>query len=175
MPARGGHSFMDTQRLILFAIFSFSALFLWERWQAEQHPPVPPGAKTGSESPAPVASKPTGSVAAPTAAVPSGTSGPVSGERIEIKTDRYVADVDTLGGVITQLSLVDHRDTEDAARPYQLLQQNANRTFIAQSGLIGDGFPNHRTLWQALPGARELAPGADKLELKLAATAANGD
>ena len=175
MPARSGYSFMDIQRLILFAIFSFSALFLWERWQAEQHPPAPPAAKTATESPAPAASKPAGSVTAPTAAVPSGTSGPASGERIEIKTDRYVADVDTLGGVITQLSLVDHRDTEDAARPYQLLQQNANRTFIAQSGLIGDGLPNHRTLWQALPGARELAPGADKLELKLAATAANGD
>ncbi|HTR56973.1 MAG TPA: membrane protein insertase YidC, partial [Casimicrobiaceae bacterium] len=137
--------------------------------------PVPPAAKTGSESPAPAASKPAAGVAAPMAAVPSGTSATASGERIEIKTDRYVADVDTLGGVITQLSLIEHRDTEDAAKPYQVLQQNANRTFIAQSGLIGDGLPNHRTLWQALPGARELAPGADKLELKLAATAANGD
>src|ERR1700757_1485477 len=139
MPARSGDSFMDIQRLILFAIFSFSALFLWERWQAEQHPPAPPAAETATESPAPPANKPAGGVSAPTAAVPSGTSGPASGERIEIKTDRYVADVDTLGGVITQLSLIDHRDTEDAAKPYQLLQQNANRTFIAQSGLIGDG------------------------------------
>ena len=26
---------MDTQRLILFVIFSFSALFLWEAWQQE--------------------------------------------------------------------------------------------------------------------------------------------
>jgi YidC/Oxa1 family membrane protein insertase len=166
---------MDTQRLILFAIFSFSALFLWERWQAEQRPPVPPAAKSGTEAAAPAASKPAGAVVAPTAAVPSGTSASASGERIEIRTDRYVAGVDTLGGVITQLTLIDHRDTEDATKPYQLLQQNANRTFIAQSGLIGDGLPNHRTLWQVLPGPRELAPGADKLELKLAATAANGD
>jgi YidC/Oxa1 family membrane protein insertase len=35
---------MDTQRLILFVIFSFSALFLWERWQDEHRPPVPPPA-----------------------------------------------------------------------------------------------------------------------------------
>ena len=28
---------MDTQRLILFVIFSFSALFLWEAWQREQY------------------------------------------------------------------------------------------------------------------------------------------
>ena len=35
---------MDTQRLILFVIFAFSALFLWERWQSEHRPPVPPPA-----------------------------------------------------------------------------------------------------------------------------------
>jgi len=35
---------MDTQRLILFVIFSFSALFLWERWQSEHRPPVAPPA-----------------------------------------------------------------------------------------------------------------------------------
>ena len=33
---------MDTQRLILFVIFSFSALFLWEAWQREHAPPPPP-------------------------------------------------------------------------------------------------------------------------------------
>jgi YidC/Oxa1 family membrane protein insertase len=166
---------MDTQRLILFAIFSFSLLFLWERWQAEQRPPTPPAAKAGSEATSPSAPKSAGGATTPTAAVPSGATGAASGERIEIKTDRFVAVVDTLGGVITQLALTDHRDTEDAAKPYRLLQQNENRTFIAQAGLIGDGLPAHRTLWQALPGPRELAPGADKLELKLAATAANGD
>jgi len=35
--------------------------------------------------------------------------------------------------------------------------------------------PNHRTLWQVLPGPRELAPGMDKLELQLLATTATGD
>ena len=50
---------MDTQRLILFVIFSFSALFLWERWQSEHRPPVPPPAtqqaapSTGLDAPVP--------------------------------------------------------------------------------------------------------------------------
>src|SRR5262249_14730389 len=34
--------------------------------------------------------------------------------------------------------------------------------------------PNHRTQYEALPGPRELAPGADHLDLKLQATAPNG-
>ena len=33
---------MDTQRLILFLIFAFSALFLWEAWQKENAPAPPP-------------------------------------------------------------------------------------------------------------------------------------
>jgi YidC/Oxa1 family membrane protein insertase len=163
---------MDTQRWILFAIFSFSALFLWERWQAEQRPaPVPhPTTQPAREAaPSPQASAPT----AP--GVPGGVTPPAAaGQRIEIKTDRYVAEVDTLGGSITLLALAEHGDVEDAAKPYRLLQQNENRTFIEQAGLIGEGLPNHRTLWQALPGERQLAPGADKLELKLTAAAADG-
>ena len=163
---------MDTQRWILFAIFSFSALFLWERWQAEQRPAPAPrtAAQPGKEA---VPSPQVSGAAAPV--VPGGPVPPAAaGQRVEIKTDRYVAEVDTLGGAITLLALAEHRDADDAAKPYRLLQQNENRTFIAQAGLIGEGLPNHRTLWQALPGERELAPGADKLELKLAATAADG-
>ena len=169
---------MDTQRLILFVIFSFSALFLWERWQAE-HRPTPPLVQTPTKSPseAPPAStvptRPPGS----TQGVPGSTATPVAptGEKITIKTDRYIADVDTLGGVITQVALNEHRDTYDASKPYVLLQRNAERTFVAQSGLTGEGMPNHLTQWQALPGPRELQPGAEKLELRLTATASNGD
>jgi YidC/Oxa1 family membrane protein insertase len=108
---------------------------------------------------------------------PSGSSPAAvpTGEKIVIKTDLFVANVDTVGGVLTQLALNAHRDTHDESKPYVLLQQNADRTFIAQSGLLGEGMPNHRTVWQALPGPRELAPGMDTLELKLQATTASGD
>ncbi|HKW79382.1 MAG TPA: membrane protein insertase YidC [Casimicrobiaceae bacterium] len=165
---------MDTQRLILFVIFSFSALFLWEAWQREHAPPPPvtqaaPG--KAAESPLP-ASAP--GVAA--GANPNATSAVApAGETIAIETDLYSAQIDTAGAVITQMALHEHRDTEDKAKPYLLLQKNAERTFVAQSGLLGDGLPNHRTLWHALPGPRQLAAGADTLQLALKATAANGD
>jgi len=163
---------MDTQRLVLFVIFSFSALFLWERWQAEHRPPPPPvqsAPKAGNDTPA----NTTAAAPAPSGApnVPGGASpgAPKTGETIAVKTDRYVAQVDTLGAVIKEIALNDHRDTDSADKPYVLLQRNENRTFVAQSGLVGEGMPNHHTLWQALPGPRELAPGAEKLELKLTA------
>ena len=168
---------MDTQRLILFVIFSFSALFLWEAWQREHRPPPPPVTQTApapsAESPVPTPTPVPG--AAVTANPNAAPAAAPAGEKIAIRTDLYGADVDTAGAVITQVALNEHRDTEDKSRPYLLLQKNAERTFVAQSGLLGEGLPNHRTLWQALPGPRELASGADTLELKLQASAANGD
>ena len=165
---------MDTQRLILFVIFSFSALFLWEAWQREHRPPVPQVATPTTATPTGI-DAPTPSAATP-GAVPGGaTATSAAGEKIAIKTDLYTAVVDTLGGAITDVALSAHRDTQDETKPYRLLQKNAERTFVAQSGLLGEGWPNHRTLWQPLPGPRELLPGVDKLELKLQATASNGD
>src|SRR5689334_19536094 len=170
---------MDTQRLILFVIFSFSALFLWEAWQREHRPPPAPVTQaapgTSTEAPLPsVTSTPaaTATPANPNAASPAAAP---AGETITIRTDLYTADVETAGAVITQIALNEHREADDNNRPYLLLQKSAERTFVAQSGLLGEGLPNHRTLWQALPGPRELVPGADALQLALQASAANGD
>jgi YidC/Oxa1 family membrane protein insertase len=166
---------MDTQRLILFLIFSFSALFLWEAWQKEHAPPaVATVPAKPADLPLPSATAPAATPGAIPGNAASATTAP-AGQTIKISTDLYTADVDTGGGVITMIALDKHRDTHDPSKPYLALQRNAERTFIAQAGLVGDGMPNHRTVYQALSGPRELAPGADTIDLKLEATAANGD
>ncbi|HEY3178502.1 MAG TPA: membrane protein insertase YidC [Casimicrobiaceae bacterium] len=164
---------MDTQRLILFLIFAFSALFLWEAWQKENAPPPPQPAKSATKSP---------ELPTPSAATPSASQSPVpsevgasAGQTITIKTDLYTAEVDTAGGVITLVALDKHHDAQDPNKPYLALQKNAERTFVAQAGLVGSGMPNHRTVYQPLPGPRSLAAGESALELKLQATGANGD
>jgi len=163
---------MDTRRLILFIIFSFSALFLWERWQAEHRPPPPPTSqapgKAAGDTPATAPATPLATSGAPNVP-PAAPAAAARGETITIKTDRYLAQVDTLGGVIREIALNEHRDTEKADKPYVLLQKNDNRTFLAQSGLIGEGLPNHHTLWQVQPGPRELEAGKNSLELVLTA------
>jgi YidC/Oxa1 family membrane protein insertase len=151
---------MDTQRLILFVIFAFSALFLWEAWQREHRPPPPPVTQAAPgaavEVPVPTATPAPGAAATVNPnAVPAAAP---AGETIAIRTDLYSADIDTAGAIISQVALNEHRDTEDKTRPYLLLQKNADRTFVAQSGLLGEGLPNHRTVWQPLPGPRE-GPG----------------
>ena len=175
---------MDTQRLILWLIFSFSAVMLWQAWERERNPPPlapatapatrpqqqPAGVPSASTTPAPAAP-----ATVPSGAPPAGTAAPVAGQTIEIHTDLYAADIDTVGGVISRVALDKHRDAQDSAKPYLALQRNADRTFVAQAGLIGEGLPNHRTLYEALPGPRSLAPGQNELQVKLQATAANGD
>ncbi len=176
---------MDTQRLILFVIFSLSAVFLWEAWQKDQHPALPLAAaqKQGasparpSELPAiPAAATPAPGAAAPPPATaqPAGAA-PSPGRLVTITTDLYRAQIDTNGGVIEDVALLKHRDPGDEAKPYLALLHTPERIFVAQSGLLGEGMPNHRTPYEALPGPRELAPGADSFELKLQASAANGD
>ena len=102
---------MDSQRLILFVIFSFSALFLWNRWQSEHQPALPAPVQSAPSAPDTPSAVPG---AIPAAAVPGApaTNAPAAarGEIIPIKTDRYAAEIDTLGGVITQVALTEHRD-----------------------------------------------------------------
>ncbi len=173
---------MDTQRLILFFVFSFSGFLLWQRWDAEHRPPPAPTVAAAREAapgaaPADLPKVPsTGASAsgAPGAVPPAGPA-PKTGEIISVATDLYRADIDTAGGILAQVALLAHHDIADEAKPYLALQRTPERLFVAESGLIGDGMPNHRTLFEPLPGPRELAPGADKLEVKLQANAANGD
>src|SRR6202163_2656787 len=105
---------MDTQRLILFVIFSFSALFLWERWQSEHRPPVAPAAHqplptTGVDAPVPGGAMPP--ILPATVPGVAATSAP--SEKVVIKTDLYTAAVDTLGAVLSEVALTTHRDTND--------------------------------------------------------------
>ncbi len=49
---------MDTQRLILFFIFSFSLLLLWDAWQKDQRPKPAPAAQAQSAPGVPTPAKP---------------------------------------------------------------------------------------------------------------------
>ncbi|MFO1414731.1 MAG: membrane protein insertase YidC [Burkholderiales bacterium] len=177
---------MDTQRLILFVIFCFSGFMLWTEWQREHAPPPPPAAVQQAATPGATPAAPGKDASVPTpsapaagasAAVPTPTGAPVAagGELIKITTDLYTAEIDTAGGVITLVALSRHNDATDQTQPYKALQRTPERTFIAQAGLIGEGLPNHRTLWKAEPGPRELAAGSDRVDLRLTSTTPAGD
>ncbi len=167
---------MDTQRLILFFVFSFSLLMLWDAWQKEQRPvptsPVPAKSQTAVPSPA----KPMAPVAPPVAgSVPTESATAKvqpTGERIRVETDLLIAEIDTLGGTLRRVELRKHKDALDTAKNFVLLQPEQH--YEAQSGLTGEAGPNHRTIWTARPGERSLADGADEVRVALVAQGGEG-
>jgi YidC/Oxa1 family membrane protein insertase len=168
---------MDTQRLILLVIFSFSLLMLWEAWEREKRPkPAAPAPAAQQGVPAP--SQPVVPSAKPQASVPTTpTSVPATdvsakGEVVRVSTDLINAEVDTLGATLRRIELLRHKDSKDPTKPLALL--GPEHRYEAQSGLAGEGGPNHRTLWRAQPGERALAPGRDAVELRLVATGKDG-
>ena len=170
---------MDTQRLVLFFIFSFSLLLLWDAWEKDHRPkPVPaPAAKSVPAAPgvpaAPAEPKSPAAVPAPSApSVPTAAASAAQGERIVVRTDLYVAEIDTVGGTLRRLELLKHRDSLDEKKNLVLL--GPEHGYEAQSGLAGDLGANHRTLWQAEAGPRELAQGQAALQLKLSAQGRDG-
>ena len=167
---------MDTQRLILFFVFSFSLLMLWEAWQKEQAPKSSP-AQSAMERPGPPGVVPSAtptSDAVAAAALPNAlpavagiVATPVKTERATITTDFLVAEIDGVGGTLSRLELTGHRDTLDKAKRFVLLEQTAGRVYLAQSGFIGDLLPSHRTAFAFQPGARTLKDGENDLEVRL--------
>jgi YidC/Oxa1 family membrane protein insertase len=159
---------MDTQRLILLFIFSFSLLMLWEAWDKQSRPkpaPTPP-AQQGVPAPAPVKPGDPAAKPAPPSAVPSAAPA-AQGETLRVRTDLLVAEIDTLGGTLKRVELLRHKQSKDSNEPLVLL--GPDHHYAAQSGLAGEAGPNHRTLWQAAAGERVLEPGRDALEVRLTA------
>src|SRR5688572_23444844 len=172
---------MDTQRLVLFMLFTFSVFFLYDAWQKDQRPPpsvagssatpAAPGVPAGTPVPAPT--QPLAS--APAASAPPQAGGVLQkGETVRVVTDGYVAEIDTAGGDLRSLELLHHRDTLDKKKNFRLLQPEGEHIYVAQSGLIGSGLPNHRTRYTASEREAKLAPGADSASVRLMAPAVNG-
>jgi len=164
---------MDTRRLILVFVFSFSLVMLWEAWQKHNNPQAPTATAPAATATAPVPEAPT-SAQVSAASVPEGGAAPAGAkaEIVKVKTDLFVADVSTQGGTIVGLELNNYKASEDKSRNFSLF--DGKHQYAAQSGLIGAGLPNHKTVFSVTPGNRELASDAKNVELRLEAPVVDG-
>lgn len=168
---------MDTRRLALLMVFSFSLVMLWDGWQRQGKPAPLPAETTVAAADNKVA----GSVPTPTpglattsaAAVPSALGRMEPGVRATVRTDLYVAEIAAAGGDLVRLELRKHRDSADKTKPFVLFDSGEKHLYLGQSGIIGEGLPNHKSTWQLAAGEHVLKDGDN--ELRLVATAiANG-
>ncbi|MDR1528889.1 MAG: membrane protein insertase YidC [Burkholderiales bacterium] len=177
---------MDLQRLLIFGVFAFSAIFLWEAWQQEKQlknpspvvevaPPLP------ADVPAPQVVPPAnGATDVPTHDDPSSSFATATASSsselplITITTDLYIAKIDPVGGVIVDMALLKQPDSQDKNKPYRALQRDGGRYLVAQTGLLGAEMPNHHSVYQILTSQRELQTDENEFQLRLGATATNG-
>ena len=172
---------MDSQRLILFFVFSFSVFMLLDAWQRDQAPARPPAAVAGKDekekAPPPSAQLPVPGekLAAGQGAVPRHDRKlPESGGAIRVETDVLIAELSSHGGDVRRVEFKLHRDTVERGKNFVLLESGPARTYVAQAGLIGEGLPNHRTLYAA-PGENfRLAEGQEEIEVRLTAQPVDG-
>ncbi len=171
---------MDTQRIIALIVFSFSGLLLWEAWQKHNNP-VPPtapaavaAAQAGSAKPGvpatpaastvPASTAPAATGAAPvTAAAPAAVPA-ASTKTVSVRTDTLAIELDSTSGDIRNAVLLKHTARGDVTRPFTLMQEKVGHYFIAQSGLLGEGMPNHTSKWVPAGDRFDLG-GNDKIEV----------
>lgn len=166
---------MDAQRLILFFVFSFSVFLLFDAWQREQVPVTTPAATPNRVKPEQQAA-PTPSeklIAVPAIKPPEGAP-LVKGGAVKVETDYLRADISTVGGDLRRLELKNHRDTHDNSRDFVLFEDRPGQMYVAQTGLIGSGLPNHRSLFSARATAYHLADKEKSVEIRLEAIPNDG-
>ncbi len=177
----------DMRRTILWVVFSVSLVLLWDAWnihngKAPMFAPRPAAvaasgasalapALPGSAAAVPVPGAAITAAALPAALPASGVAaaGPAMAEKITITTDVLKATLDSKGGDLVRLELLNYSDAADANKHVLLFDQSADRVYLAQTGLVttqaGVSLPNHLTLMQVLPGERKLVDGAKSLSL----------
>ncbi len=181
----------DIRRTILWVIFAFSLITLWDQWQVHNgrkatfFPSSKPAAT--ATAPAPASSVPSPSAAAtsappgatpPAAAgaamVPATTAQPAAvRERVEVTTDVLKLVFDTEGGSVVRSEFLKYDEANQPKQPLVLLDDSASRVYLAQSGLIGGPFPTHKTP-MTVSGPRQLADGANELVLRFESAESGG-
>ncbi len=169
---------MDTRRLILWIVFALSLLILWDNWLRYTGQPSMFGIdapQTQQQSAATTAQNADDATIPTPTATPSQTPANVpaapqasAGEKITITTDLLNVQISSMGGEIVRAELLQHQGTEGVSDNVVLFDSNANHTYVAQTGLIGGTFPNHRTPFAVQAGPRSL-DNADQLQVVMTA------
>jgi YidC/Oxa1 family membrane protein insertase len=177
----------DIRRTILWVIFGFSMVMLWDKWQIHNgnKPTFFPGATPVAATSAPASaasSVPSAVPAATNAVVPAGqapgvvaaqvpqAASAVAAEKVVVETDVLKMTFSTEGGSVVHAEFLKHKDMVDKERLFVLFDDSKERVYLAQSGLIagagGASLPTHKSMMTLVPGERALKEGSQTLTLQ---------
>jgi len=143
---------MDNQRLILFLALSFILFLGWEAWQedyvtkpvatngssSEITTPATPAMEMASDVPGAPQTQLDASVKADTPQAPAGgIEASAMSQRIHVVTDTLDVIIDTRGGDIRQVDLLNYPTASDMPdEPFRLMRESLPTLFVAQRGFV---------------------------------------
>ena len=182
----------DIRRTILWVIFGFSMVLLWDQWQihngkkATFFPSATPPAVSATAPSS--ANKPvldSGVPSAVASAVPVAGAIPAAAPaapaapkvRFDVTTDVVKLTFDTEGGSLVRAEFLKHIDMADKSRNFVLLDDSKSGIYLAQTGVVagttGGSFPTHKTP-MTVTGPRTLADGENELVLQFTSADVGG-
>ena len=174
----------DIRRTILWVVFGFSLVMLWDQWQIHNgnrptfFPSVAPPAATtektsAGEAPTPVSKD---------AVTHLPTDGPqevsaAASEVVEVQTDVLKLRFDTQGASVIRAELLKHQDVHHPGSNMLMMDNSKERVYLAQSGLVGGpsgaAWPTHKTPMR-LTSSPNFKEGEDRLVLRFESEPLNG-
>ena len=167
---------MDIRKTLLWAIFTISAILLFDGWQKHNGQPslfasapaknvAAEAGNSNKELP-----KVTTNSGVPNTSAVSITK---SSEIIALKNDLLELEIDTLGGVVTKAKLLKH--LEEDKTPVVIFDRSAKRQYFARSGLVSASnveLPNHTQIFAATknPATNSVTLTAEKNGVRLEKT-----
>ena len=168
----------DFRRTILWVIFGFSMVLLWDQWQIHNGNkatffPTPAQQVKSADAPSSTAPQSVGVPAAvavtTTATVPAVETRAASKELVQVETDVFKLSFDTEGGTLVRAELLKHEDEQKPGHNIVLLDDSKDRVYTAQTGLIsstpGVSLPTHKAVMTVHPGPRKLKDGDNTLSI----------
>ena len=119
------------------------------------------------------------------AAAPTDTPATSKSPPVVVETDVIRASIDPLGAVVSHVELLGQAVAPDwtasgliglvtggrkePKATTVLLDVGPNRVYVAQSGIVGGDFPNHRTPFKPIDGSTKLKDGQDQVDVRFSA------
>ena len=174
----------DIRRTILWVVFGFSLVMLWDQWQLHNGnkptffpsatPPV--GVTVNSVTDASPAAVVTQAPAALPADGAPGTQQAQS-ETVEVQTNVLKLSFDSLGASVTRVELLKHQDVHRPGSNVTLMDNSKERVYLAQTGLVGGpagvSWPTHKSPMR-LTSPSTFKDGEDSLLLRFESEALGG-
>ena len=162
---------MDSQRNFLLIALAVISFLLYNKWHETKNPVPSTPAVTQTQNTLPGTST-SNTGLDPVPAQQTVTS---TGKTIQVKTDVLTLTIDTVGGDVLDADLNKYPATLKSATPFALLDDQAGKQFIAQSGLVGpqgvDLNTNERPHYKVATDSFTMAKGQDELRVPMTYTA----